>query len=62
MSEETKIEAVETQETLPVEETMATVFERDPDAKLVSMNALLEAGVHFGHPTRRWNPKMAKYI
>ena len=62
MSEETKIEAVETQETLPVEETMATVFERDPNAKLVSMNALLEAGVHFGHPTRRWNPKMAKYI
>ena len=62
MSEETKIEAVETQETLPVEDTMATVFERDPDAKLVSMNALLEAGVHFGHPTRRWNPKMAKYI
>ncbi len=62
MSEETKIEAVETQETLPVEETMAAVFERDPDAKLVSMNALLEAGVHFGHPTRRWNPKMGKYI
>ena len=23
---------------------------------------LLEAGVHFGHQTRRWNPKMAKYI
>ncbi len=29
---------------------------------LVSMKALLEAGVHFGHQTRRWNPKMAKYI
>lgn len=28
----------------------------------VSMKALLEAGVHFGHQTRRWNPKMAKYI
>jgi small subunit ribosomal protein S2 len=26
------------------------------------MKALLEAGVHFGHQTRRWNPKMAKYI
>jgi small subunit ribosomal protein S2 len=28
----------------------------------VSMKSLLEAGVHFGHQTRRWNPKMAKYI
>ena len=27
-----------------------------------SMKALLESGVHFGHQTRRWNPKMAKYI
>ena len=26
---------------------------------VVSMKALLEAGVHFGHQTRRWNPKMA---
>ena len=29
---------------------------------IVSMKALLEAGVHFGHQTRRWNPKMAPYI
>lgn len=29
---------------------------------VVSMKNLLEAGVHFGHQTRRWNPKMAKYI
>ena len=28
---------------------------------VVSMKQLLEAGVHFGHQTRRWNPKMAKY-
>ena len=28
----------------------------------VSMKQLLEAGVHFGHQTRRWNPKMAEYI
>ena len=28
----------------------------------VSMKALLEAGVHFGHQTQRWNPKMAPYI
>lgn len=29
---------------------------------VVSMKSLLEAGVHFGHQTRRWNPKMKKYI
>ena len=29
---------------------------------VISMKQLLEAGVHFGHQTRRWNPKMAKYI
>ena len=29
---------------------------------VISMKQLLEAGVHFGHHTRRWNPKMAKYI
>lgn len=29
---------------------------------IVSMKQLLEAGVHFGHQTRRWNPKMATYI
>lgn len=31
-------------------------------ADVVSMKQLLEAGVHFGHQTRRWNPKMADYI
>ncbi len=29
---------------------------------IVSMKKLLEAGVHFGHQTRRWNPKMKKFI
>src|SRR5437899_9902597 len=28
----------------------------------LTMKELLEAGVHFGHQTKRWNPKMAKYI
>ncbi len=31
-------------------------------SNIVSMKSLLEAGVHFGHQTRRWNPKMAPYI
>jgi len=29
---------------------------------VVTMKQLLESGVHFGHQTRRWNPKMAPYI
>ena len=29
---------------------------------VVTMKQLLEAGVHFGHQTRRWNPKMRNYI
>jgi len=33
--------------------------QREP---LVTMKALLEAGLHFGHQTRRWNPKMKRYI
>ena len=28
----------------------------------VSMKSMLEAGVHFGHQTSRWNPKMSRYI
>ena len=34
----------------------------DKDMSVISMKQLLEAGVHFGHQTRRWNPKMAPYI
>ncbi len=32
------------------------------ELSIISMRALLEAGVHFGHQTRRWNPKMKPYI
>src|SRR5438128_11216880 len=31
-------------------------------ANIISMKQLLEAGVHFGHQTRRWNPKMQPFI
>ena len=34
----------------------------DKNMAVTSMKQLLEAGVHFGHQTRRWNPKMRKYI
>ncbi len=35
---------------------------QEEEMSVVSMKQLLEAGVHFGHQTRRWNPKMAPYI
>lgn len=44
-----------------VQPTMAEVL-RDPSAPIMTMKKLLEAGVHFGHQTRRWNPKMGKFI
>ena len=37
-------------------------LEEEPQLAVISMKQLLEAGVHFGHQTRRWNPKMAQYI
>src|SRR5205085_6341172 len=35
---------------------------KGPSMPVVSMKELLEAGVHFGHQTRRWNPKMKRFI
>ncbi|MFA6755964.1 MAG: 30S ribosomal protein S2 [Bacilli bacterium] len=43
------------------EATMAAAV-RDPNAPIVTIKKLLEAGVHYGHQTRKWNPKMKKYI
>ncbi len=37
-------------------------FKEDIFMSVISMKQLLEAGVHFGHQTRRWNPKMKQYI
>ena len=34
----------------------------DPESERASLTRLLEAGVHFGHPKKRWNPKMKPYI
>src|SRR5258708_36249524 len=36
--------------------------QEDTHLASLSMKELLEAGVHFGHQTRRWNPKMKRYI
>ena len=61
MSEEKKTVAVEEPAQEPAENPMEAVM-HDPDAPVITMKKLLEAGAHFGHQTRRWNPKMKKYI
>ena len=45
-----------------VEELTTKKHKEDEIMAVISMKQLLEAGVHFGHQTRRWNPKMAEYI
>ncbi|MDY5441487.1 MAG: 30S ribosomal protein S2 [Candidatus Enteromonas sp.] len=63
MSDEIK-ETVAEETAAPVESaepTMAEVF-HDPNAPIITMKKCLEAGVHFGHQTHRWNPKMGKFI
>lgn len=58
MSEELEKEVVAEEATNDVMEAVM----HDPDAPVITMKKLLEAGVHFGHQTRRWNPKMGRYI
>jgi len=60
MSEEKKVAAVA--EEAPVAPVSMETVMHDPDAPVITMKKLLEAGAHFGHQTRRWNPKMKKYI
>ena len=67
MSEEKKEGMVqEAEQAAPVTEEPAApsmdAVVHDPDAPVITMRKLLEAGSHFGHQTRRWNPKMKKYI
>ena len=62
MSEEEKVVAP-VEEAAPAETANAMeAVMHDPDAPVITMKKLLEAGSHFGHQTRRWNPKMKKYI
>lgn len=58
MSEELEKEVVAEEATNDVMEAVI----HDPDAPVITMKKLLEAGVHFGHQTRRWNPKMGRFI
>ncbi len=59
MSEEIKDVLVE--EVVEQDAVMETIMHTDSDP-VVSTKKLLEHGVHFGHQTRKWNPKMSKYI
>ncbi len=66
MSDEEKVtvaaEAAAPAEEKPAEETTMAEIMHDPDAPIITVRKLLEAGVQFGHQTRRWNPKMSKFI
>ena len=61
MAEEKKVEAV-AEEKAPAEENVMEMVMHDENAQIVTVRKLLEGGVHFGHHTRKWNPKMGKYI
>lgn len=52
----------EEKETLVTEENVMEQVMPEEGAPVITTKKLLEAGAHFGHPTRRWNPKMQKYI
>ena len=61
MSEEVKKVEAEAQPVEKPVDVMAAVVHGDNEP-VITMKKLLEAGVHFGHQTRRWNPKMSKFI
>ncbi len=60
MAEEKKVEAVA--EAAPAEENVMEMVMHDENAPVITVRKLLDGGVHFGHHTRKWNPKMSKYI
>ena len=45
-----------------VEEAVEVETNQEQVSEAITMKSLLEAGVHFGHQKRRWNPKMKRYI
>lgn len=62
MSDEKKVVAPEEEATEKVESTTMDDLLFDSSAPIMTMKKLLEAGAHFGHPTKKWNPKMKRYI
>lgn len=62
MSEEEKVAVEAVAETAPKQEDVMKMVLHDESQRIITMKKLLEGGVHFGHQTRKWNPKMARYI
>src|SRR5574344_528704 len=58
----TDVAAKEEDAKVAAENNVMAAAVHDPNAPIVSLKKLLEAGVHYGHQTRKWNPKMGKYI
>lgn len=61
MSEEKKVVEETVVEATQQNDVMKMVM-HDESQPIITMKKLLEAGVHFGHQTRKWNPKMARFI
>ena len=62
MSEEKEVVAETIVEEAPQQEDVMKMVLHDESQPIITMKKLLEAGVHFGHQTRKWNPKMARFI
>ena len=64
MNEEKEVVAPVEAEEVKTEEqkNVMDLVMHDENAPIITMRKLLEGGVHFGHNTRKWNPKMGKYI
>ena len=62
MSEEEKVVLEATAEEAPKQDDVMKMVLHDESQPIITMKKLLEGGVHFGHQTRKWNPKMARYI
>lgn len=58
---EKELEVVATPEVKEEANVMEEVV-RDPNAQIISVRKLLEAGVHYGHQAKKWNPKMKEFI
>jgi len=56
------VASVAAEQAAVVENNVMAAVVHDPNAPIITLKKLLEAGVHYGHQTRKWNPKMGKYI
>ena len=62
MSEEEKVAIEAVAQEAPKQDDVMKMVLHDESQPIITMKKLLEGGVHFGHQTRKWNPKMARFI